>query len=260
MNSIQEKLSRFETPPPSGAWEAIEAALDAQSGAAQRLHDFEVAPPQGTWNAIEAALPVGGKVRSLTSRDRLVMAAAAVLLLLASASIFLLQRNTASDDPIASNTNGVQQPRPVVESNSPAGPSVIQPANETNGEIESTIAAEAPVIAAREVRRKPVLTAREIEPDWNTLHESGAAFQYLPPAGDKKLELQTEAEKYMVIVNNEGNAVRLSKKLFDEYECATREQACRQRIRELQTKISSAAVDSDFTSLIDMLQRLREKP
>ncbi|MFL5810973.1 MAG: hypothetical protein ACJ749_15740 [Flavisolibacter sp.] len=72
------------------------------------------------------------------------------------------------------------------------------------------------------------------------------------------IDYTTPVDKYMIYSDGDGKAVRLSKKLYDDYACATDKIICKQKIKKLQEQVASAAMKSDFTGILDILNKLEE--
>ncbi|MGZ5286763.1 MAG: hypothetical protein ACXWB9_06245, partial [Flavisolibacter sp.] len=87
-----------------------------------------------------------------------------------------------------------------------------------------------------------------------------AMLDYAPAQinSQRRFSIIDADEKYMTYTDDEGYVSRLPKKLYDIFECATRELICRQKISDLQSRVASSAVSSDFTGVLEMLRNLQE--
>ena len=62
---------------------------------------------------------------------------------------------------------------------------------------------------------------------------------------------------HMVYSDGDGNAMKLPKKLFSLVNCPDGDGSCKERIHQLQQKLSSTAMTADFTGILDMLRQLQ---
>ncbi|MFN2457447.1 MAG: hypothetical protein ABR502_04525 [Chitinophagaceae bacterium] len=72
--------------------------------------------------------------------------------------------------------------------------------------------------------------------------------------------------RYTTYTNENGNTVRLSKKLYPVFDCADKSTAlsnkrCKENIQSLQRKMASSAISpsNDFASIIDMIKSLEKE-
>ncbi len=71
-------------------------------------------------------------------------------------------------------------------------------------------------------------------------------------------------DKYMIYSSSSGSVVKLPKKLYDLFSCASDPNTaqadwCKQNIKTLQQKIAQKAPPStDFAAMLDMLKHLQE--
>ena len=86
------------------------------------------------------------------------------------------------------------------------------------------------------------------------------ASHFIPKMAQAKLTVQEDAgaEKYMIYSDGDGKVLKLSKKLFDFFSCAREELACQQQMRQLQQQFASTSLTTDFTTILEMLEKLKE--
>ena len=102
---------------------------------------------------------------------------------------------------------------------------------------------------------RPVKKQRPVEEQ-----EPVAMLDFLPTASIKNdmIAYQASVDNYMIYTDEDGHAMKLPKKLYEAFECATREIACSRKIKDLQQRVASSAVSSDFTGVLEMLRNLQE--
>src|SRR5215210_2738108 len=108
-SQLKNKLTRFEAPPPEGAWEKIVERLDEGQHYATRLYNYIQNPPATLWAKIETCLEADSdvvKVVPFTTRFRrpirYTAAAAFIAVVLVSATL-LLKRTEAGAIQAGSN-------------------------------------------------------------------------------------------------------------------------------------------------------------
>jgi hypothetical protein len=84
--------------------------------------------------------------------------------------------------------------------------------------------------------------------------------RFVPKVAQTKqtVDKDASAEKYMIYSDGDGNVLKLSKKLFDFFSCAKEEVVCREQMQQLQQQFASTSLSTDFTSVLEMLQKLKE--
>jgi hypothetical protein len=141
------------------------------------------------------------------------------------------------------------------------------PGNQTGKPVPNTSAADTHHIALTEpislknshkiqapIKRKPT----SLSP---TLLGITSTTDNLVPKIAKRntvIAFNEDDEKYMAYSREDGNAVKLPKKMFDALTCPTKDVGCLQRIKQLQEKIAASALFADFTGVLDILNNLGE--
>ena len=252
-NKIQDKLKDFEAQPPARVWDRIDAALEEGTGLlGSRLAAYEQMPPAGAWDRLSAALPNGAEAKLVQLPKRRywkIAAAAAVLLLLAGAAFFYDRGSVAGN-----------QSSLAVKSTLPLAPAT--PAQTTltiSDQPEETDVAQPAAEKPQESARSRAARA------WGA--QQAAALSslvimdgFLPKTASRSnvIQFSEPSEKYMVYMSEDGHAARLSKKLYDNIACAPQDLSCKQRIRQLQAKVASAAVTPDFAGVLEIVNNLQE--
>ena len=234
MSSQQpHKLLQFEAKPPAEMWAAIEAELDQRATlpTLEKLAIFEATPPFQVWEQIERSfdtIPETEKVVTFKKYGWMRYAAAAVILMALAYTVITygLQRE---DKNLAT-----QQHNNSIET-SPSDKTTV---NTNKG-------------------NKDQGASHPTSPLSNT--------QSTRETEDTKKKTTTPSKRYMTLAMDNGETVRLSKKVLPVFECADNATAnirkrCKENIENLQQKMASslASPTTDFAGLIDMIKTLEE--
>jgi hypothetical protein len=261
-NQIQNKLSQFEVQPPEGVWNRVADALDnlvlADTG--RKLTEVEVQPEAGIWNRIVRQLDGVAPAKVIPfykkySRPLKYGSAVAMFAFIALVANLLVSKKGVSEtmtDPMVGPTiNKVHQ----------------VPAKETTGSFpKSDIAGKEDIAAAQEITasnqgKNDGLKKRNSLMLRPTLLGITSTTDNLVPKVARRntiIAFNEDDEKYMAYSMEDGNAVKLPKKMFDALTCPTKDVGCLQRIRQLQEKIAASALFADFTGVLDILNNLGE--
>ena len=234
MSSQQpHKLLQFEANPPAEMWAAIEAELDQHTTlpTLEKLVTFEATPPAQVWEQIERSIvttPATEKIVSFKRYGWVRYAAAAVILMAVAFTVitFGLQKE---DKKLATQHNSD---------------------NNTTGPSDNTA----------------VITNKGNEDQGMTQRKSPLSnTQSTRETQDTKTKTTTPSKRYMTVAMDNGETVRLSKKVLPVFECADNATAnirkrCKENIENLQQKMASslASPTTDFAGLIDMIKTLEE--
>lgn len=250
---LKYKLTRFEASPPKDAWDNISKALDNDQTFSERLYQYAETPPADNWNAIYKELNdevAPAKVVPFSIRFKKPIryaAAAAVIGIILTVSTLLLKRTEAGALQAGSGTTV-----PVRQAHIPLpGPNTVLQNNRTT----ALMAAPMDNFQKTSTFKKRLL--RLIQPQ--KLFTSIAIGKGFMPKKISKPALFTNASlsNYMVFSDDSGLAMRMPKKLFPLVQCDDGDASCRQRIRDLQQKLSSSALATDFTAILEMLRQVQ---
>lgn len=257
MNSeLQNKLLNLDVVPPSGVWGKIAASLDENvwEASSQKLVQFEEIPPETVWYKItqqlDVSVPEDSKIVSIKRNFRRTLAfvAAAVLLIVAGVTAtFLINRKSEPQLPAQNiDTGAYRKPDSLKPSVNAERHSSIKNANNL-----PTPRKQDPIASGTKPGRKRGTT---MEPD------APMVESYLPRSAARKdfAASSFAADKYMIYSDDDGNAVRLPKKIFAAYVCPDESDACKQRLQQLREKFAESAVTADFTGLLEILKSLQE--
>ena len=235
--AFPEKLSLLELAPPATAWEKIQEKLSPEfENLSSKLFHLEVEAPLSAWKNIAAALDEN-KVQTLQPKKSKVVpflkyAAAACLvgvLAFGAIKLFSPQKNdaTATTEPKINQPqrqNNITKPeepavkRTELSNNLPTERRVI--ASNKNPEIETQSSSLTAATYMNEV----------VSGDFNN-EENLGSFQQASLHGDVpgSSSLLESFDRYIVFTNDDGNVVRLSKKMADALGCVYNNATSEQR-------------------------------
>lgn len=237
---LQNRLQQFTAPPPKEAWNKIAAALDAAPSFAQKLQQYKEAPPAGCWPAIEQGLnePAATVVPfSARFKKTLRYVAAASLLATIALTLTLTLRRTE------------------------AGPA--QAGKDATGSFTQEAAAYQPTGTLPKDSARDVLTATPPQTAPDALTKNIPPVAGLPIQKKRRVTQATIAplpagSRYVLFRDGDGQVRKISKKLADFIHCQNDD--CRQHLKEVRQKMASEAMMTDFTSLLELVRQLQQKP
>lgn len=247
---FQDKLQQYAPPAPEGTWDAIEASLNEGASFASRLQSFETPPPPATWNKIISQLPARARVKPLWKK-LLPYGMAAGLLAFVVLIGNLLNSSSTSDTAVGVPDNPSNNSELLKETSPSYTVSGPQQKTAEQGDYSSSP-------NRNTTSYKPSGTRYEDMPGM-----AYASFtelpDFIPDHAETKPSITTEyADKYMVHTDENGNAVRVPKKIFDLVDCVKADQVCKDRIELLQQKLALSSVTTEFTGLLDLVKNLKE--
>ena len=262
MNSeTLKKILQYAPDPPQRVWEGILNSLDGniREGLAEKMQNYQTAPPEHTWKKIEQKL--GASVIAIKSNKKFFnfrrTAAAAAIIIIAAASILFWNLDEIESSEIATKTVVPEQQK-TTPSNPPAA-SVEVEKRHLNDTRVSVALASAEQKTARS--RKESIPNRSRLDDYVKKDQPAiTSFSFIPNRAQEKAIAVSAlpVEKYMVYSDDNGNAMRLPKKLFDLINCVKEELICQQKIQQMQYKLASYITTNDFSGLMEMLRNLKE--
>jgi hypothetical protein len=254
-NQFQTKLLEYAPEPPERVWNAIETALDEGSSTlSHKLYEFEATPPPQVWNKIDIELDKTARPAKLISfyrqhKKAMGYAAAAILFFITITSGYLMNRKTQSASlvTIPASSQHKQDNTPASYAIDPSQSTALYTQKSENKNDQGSFFEEKKTLLKR---LRPQLKLGS----WVFTN------RFVPKVARTKQTVgeDASAEKYMIYSDGDGNALKLSKKLFDFFSCAKEELACRQQMQQLQQQFASTSLSTDFTSVLEMLQKLKE--
>jgi hypothetical protein len=253
-DQIQNKLLQYEAQPPDRTWDEIAAALDSGAGTfADKLYRFEQTPRDTAWQKIHAQLdarPAAIPFHKRYSRPLKYSATIAAMVVIAVLLSLLISKKTVSEGvattikqtPASRNGNNISTAPQNTEEQKQISIARLN-TNKHVGHIKLS-AAKASFWLGPEPTLRPVAMLNNIVPE---VAERSTAIDYSTPV-----------DKYMMYSDGDGNPIRLPKKLYDAFACATDRINCKQKIKRLQEQAAAAAMSTDFTGILDVLNKLEE--
>jgi hypothetical protein len=259
MNSdLQNKMYHFEADPPPEIWNKIADALDdkIEQTFPQRLYHYEEQPPVQTWATIESSLQESEepavKVVPITRYKkpvRYVAAAASII-----AAIFLVTTISNKKTGAGSVLGGTE---PTVTTNQSSIVPLDRPATETGS---TTIVRTSTPTEKEENRTTPTTTKRSTSPvlPQALLRTFSLGQKFIPRKADKEALFEFSVlDSYMVYSDDEGNAMKLPKKLFSLVHCYEGDASCKERIHRLQQKLATGTTTADFAGILEIIRQLQ---
>ncbi|HJW17876.1 MAG TPA: hypothetical protein VJ499_12180 [Flavisolibacter sp.] len=257
--ALQNKLLQYAPEPPAKTWEAIAKALDEApitSDFAQSLYQYEETPPVSAWSRISTELDNSSpaKVIPFYKRNRraLQYVAAAVILFAFVLGAGLLVNRSAR--PELNHTNAAVNIPVDTESKRSL------PGNNAAVAVEqapvSSFQNHEPIAAIHRESRNITNRIRSHMQLGNVL----LAANFIPKTAERKQTVSRDPslDKYMVYSDNDGNAMKLPKKLFDFITCVREDMLCKEQMQQLQEKLASTSLNTDFTGVLEILNNLKE--
>ncbi|MDQ6609446.1 MAG: hypothetical protein M3Y85_06470 [Bacteroidota bacterium] len=261
-NGLKNKLTRFEETPPAGAWDKIVSALDTPETFAQKLYHYTATPPPNTWDTIILQLNKDqqpAKVIPFITRFkkpiRYVAAASIIGVILIAASLLMKRTEAGAIQPGSTATVPTQKTLTIKN-----GKEQIT----SNNKIKQPVPPEE--TTKLNLQSENNLSVKERTPHKRLLGfikpQNISAFSlaggFVPLVVNKKALFDfSSSDNFMVYSDGNGNAMKLSKKLFSLVHCQDEDGSCKERIHQLRQKLSSAAISADFTGILEMLRQLQ---
>jgi hypothetical protein len=256
-SSIQNKLSNYEPVPPDVVWNRIAAALDENEEHlfSERILTFTTPPPSGTWEKISRILDVN-KVPAVVlpfykkyRRPLKYTGAAAAIAFFAILTSLLISKKTISEVPLQPSIVAKE----ALKTNTPGERS--QEDADENSRSNTQSFASAIRTPADRIKKTNLLGIQSQSTGSLALLDN-----ILPKTVQRKNSITSDSrtEQYMIYSDEEGNAVRLPKKLFDAFACPVEQVSCKQKLKRIQEKIAASAQSADFTGILEIVKTLQE--
>jgi hypothetical protein len=252
-SQLQNKLLHYEVQPPEGVWNKIAASIEENfsPSLSEKLYEYEQVPAPGVWQNIVSQLDTPTvketKVVPFYIRYRRPLkysGAVAIFIFLAVLTSLLISKKTESEFPAEGivQNNAVKNNSQKAFSNSDRDDSSIKEKKDSNpGRL---------IAKSKASKRQQEETEKSLS----------FAENLLPRQAERSEMVHTsiDADKYMIYSDEDGNVVRLPKKIFSAFACPTEDFICRQRLQQLREKFAASATTADFTGLLQILKSLQE--
>lgn len=255
---FSNKLYHFQAEPPVEVWDNIASSLDSDPASLfpQKLFNYSAKPPEHLWNSIadnleESSIPVIPITRRYSKVFRYGGVAAGMLVFAFVVSLFFnktsVSTGTSSLDVLPENTNtSVQTEQQPIESQNKVG--IDAGSNDGTNEDRDSYKNRNRWFA----KKIAALTRKPATASLNTRISKVVPSQY--PV------VQTDMlERYILFSQNSGDAIRLSKKLFNLFSCPDNKINCRENIEIVQQQVASPTMiaSTDFTGMLELLQNVK---
>ncbi len=255
---LQNKLWHYTPEPPQQVWDTIASLLDEKmdAGFPKKLYDFEASPSPLAWDKINARLDVPSPAKVVPffqkHKKRIRYAAAAAIVIFLAVTTTLLIGNKTGSAIIATTPAAVQNQQRNMDSKASADQS---PAPESN----SLLASSRPDTNYQKNTEEKKNPYNKLQPQ-TRLGAVIPHWAFMPKVAKAKQTVGSNipSEKYMVYSDGDGNAMKLPKKLFDFITCVKEDVLCKEEMQQLQQKVASAVLTTDFTGVLEVLKNLKE--
>ena len=225
-NPFQNKLLNYEDDPPPGVWNKIELSFnDTSILHSQNLYGFEAAPPAFVWEKINEQLNKSSKEQAklvpffTRYRKPLKYSVAMAFFIFAAIIVSLfISKKTISESPVNNAAN--------------------RSTKHTN--------------TTDEIKKK------RIRAIYNSEFNSTSKTESISAETNEIVVHSLTSGKYIIVNDAEGNAIRLSKKIYRSFACPANHFNCKERLKQLKEKFASAAFTSDFMGILKILKTLQE--
>lgn len=256
LREVSQKLHDLQVTPPAIAWNKISEELDDQQSfdiIARKLTAVSVDPPEGIWHKIEAnledAAPVSrrkeARVIPLGRRIRKYATAAAVLGVIAVSVILMVQRSSRDAQQMQARIDETK-PAEVIASTTPAG------------EVKQNNIIKNNALAKADEDPLTPSTLAAITPAVDVVTTSnGNAYT-------TTVEKNHEVDgRYIVLMTEEGNVVRMSKKVSSMADCIAGEDhssECNNKIEAWQKEVATMPVLASPDNILGLLELANKEP
>lgn len=257
-SDLQNKMYHFETDPPKEVWNKIADALDADAEQPfpQRLFTYEEQPPAHIWTHIESSLEETEpaiKVVPITRYKkplRYVAAAASIIAVIFFVAT-LNNKQTGAGSVIGTETVNTTNQSSILPLDKPQPVEV--PLQEQGQASDLSVAVENHELD-QPLKKKSIAPIRP-----QSISRSFAfAERFIPRKAAKENFFDfSELDNYMVYSDENGNAVKLPKKLYSLVHCEDGDYSCQERIKTLQRKMASSATTTDFGGILEIIRQLQ---
>ena len=231
--AFRDEVLDMEIQPPTGTWDSISLQLDEgpQEDFSKKMYEYEVVPPANTWQEIVGVLDAGQTALVIPMRKTYnkifrIAAAAAIIGIITWAGFSIIKKNEhSSDKEIAGKSNKITTPTvPAIKPNETSSSeeikkTILLPEDNTAIALTNPVKRNAEKNIKINRNNNPELvnsltseenhsTSNDIAyADIKNLHRKNKAVA----ATDDK----TSEARYLVYLTEQGDMVKLSKKLAD---------------------------------------------
>ena len=249
--NVSQKLQNLQVAPPAFAWEKISGELDDQQSfdiIAKKLSAVAVAPPADIWRKIETELDAvrttikkkPAVVIPMRARIRRYATAAAVFGMIGLAAFFMVQRSSRDAEQIQAQLDKSE-------------PAVIQPAQVVVQDPQAAAVKSKTIVSDSNPVNAgpPTMFATNGAPADVVTTSNGNAYT---TTVEKNHEMDG---RYIVLMTEEGNVVRMSKKVSSMADCIAGEDnssECTNQIAAWQKEVANMPVLASPDNILGLLE------
>lgn len=275
-----DRIKNTEVNPPDNGWNKIAASLDDSLNGLKfpvALYNHEVNPPTGAWNKIEAALgektaPVLPLKKTFSIPVFLKYAVAVCFIgVLSYAAIkFFTTGSIKADTAILErnnkkSTDSVKKPdSPAIIKNQalPADTDSDEQALEENKQTYATLDISSNHFSSK-IKKSLYKSPVQLASSYSTSFVKMPELQYSHRAAVNDSPA-TEADRYMMYKNSDGQFIRISKKLSNLYCCVSGEEQdnnCTDQLKKWREKLAASSFipsPDNFMDILDLVNSLED--
>ncbi len=252
---LKTRLSGYKENPNPHVWDRISAALEDDNSVGRKLYRYQQEPPLGIWKNVAAGLDDQSTHAPVPFYKRRIIqyvSAAAIILIILSGSIFLnnqqqavqpataVKETTNEQPPKAATTKTVDAP----EQNSPIAFQVHPAVSRKTSHFHRSSYSQGVV--------NPTPNELSIDLQSSEAVSIGAIKDQI-----QRLDF-SDAERYMVYSDDNGNVAKLPKRLYASVNCADADMSCKMNLECLREKASAATFSTDFIGVVQLLRQVQE--
>lgn len=252
-SQIQHKLFNYEVPPPQGVWNKIAESLDENISLtlSEKLYQYEEEPSTTVWQNISSQLDDSSKQEAkvvpffVRYRKPLKYSAAVAIFAFAALLTSLFISKKSESELPAQNIAG----------------SISTKKDTSKSPIESKVENSLAKLSEGNKTEHSVAQSKVSRNKQDNYENSSSSFESFLPQQAERNEVVSSSvlnDKYMMYSDDDGNVVRLPKKIFSAFACPADDIICKQKLQQLKQKFAASAMTADFNGLLQILKSLQE--
>jgi len=257
--NFQDRLNNFQLPPPEGVWNKIDHVLEAQEEKrlARKLFYFEIMPPAQAWQKLSFKLGMGNETaaRKRPIKKYLVYAsiAASIILTIISVNLLTGNSNSATEKSLITTPKIVTPSKNAEYNKADSDNRIIEGNGSSNHFIAAVHSPKKSWFSTHQFRLKDI--------EERLMGSASSLEKFVPESASRNKEISYEdgLDRYMIYASDDGNAVRLPKKMYDNFACPSNDPSCKEKIKMLQQKMVQGSFASDFTGVLDLLSNMDDR-
>ena len=258
--NFQDRLNNFQLPPPEGVWNKIDRVLEAQEEKrlARKLFYFEIIPPAQAWQKLSFKI---GSDKETAARKRPIKKyllyasiAASIILSIISVNFLTGNNNTVTEESLITTPKIVTPSKNAEYNKTDSVNRIIEGTGSSNHFIAAVHSPKKSWFSTHQLRLKDI--------EERLIGSASSSLEKFVPESafrNKEISYEDGLDRYMIYASDDGNAVRLPKKMYDNFACPSNDPSCKEKIKMLQQKMVQGSFASDFTGVLDLLSNMDDR-